>query len=67
MISIKIKKENGMSDLTITWPGRNKNQSSVAEGAAVKIPDPAVVLPNEAKGLQAFGDEDANAYCACRV
>ena len=42
-----------MSTQSITWPGHPTNQSA----AVAEKRTPAVVLPNEAKALRAFGDE----------
>ena len=42
-----------MSDPTIIWPG----QTYLSEGAEARVPDPAIILPGEAKSLHAFGDE----------
>jgi hypothetical protein len=42
-----------MSDLTIQWPG----QSSPQAGAETKKKAPAVVFPEAAKALRAFGDD----------
>jgi quercetin dioxygenase-like cupin family protein len=46
-----------MSDPTITWPGHVASQASLSGGTEGRIPDPALVLPGEARGLHAFGDE----------
>lgn len=46
-----------MTDPTITWPGHTTRQNASAERGGVKRPKPAVILPNTAESLQAFGDE----------
>jgi len=46
-----------MSDLTLTWPGNHKVQSSNGDQADSKEVMPAIVLSNEGKRLSAFGDE----------
>lgn len=46
-----------MSNATITWPGHYASRPSQEEATAAKTPDTVVVLPGEAQGLKAFGDE----------
>ncbi len=43
-----------MSIQNITWPGHQTNQSN---GATKEKLNPAVILPNKAEPLRAFGDE----------
>jgi quercetin dioxygenase-like cupin family protein len=46
-----------MSDQAIMWPGHQPSQSSPLTGAETKKISSAVVLPEAAQTLQAFGDE----------
>ena len=46
-----------MSDPTITWPGHTMSPAERAAGDAELTPQATLVLPEDARGLKAFGDE----------